>query len=187
MLQSVLIASIVGLLILARTTTLFGNGSQFSALRVVGALGFAQLLVWLKRHDERINNLKWLNWLKSCGVMCYSIYLVHLFPGKLLSQLMLIAGYRSDASILFICIPMALATSIALGYLFHVTVERRFLTSHRGNRVQPRNQGTQLELPEMVPNLDPPRWTLSFQERKEVMDRLHAGEQTTDSQRRKAA
>ena len=149
--------------------------------------GFAQLLIWLKRYDEHVENAKWLNWLKSCGVMCYSIYLVHLFPGKLISQVLLVTGFHNDASILFICVPLALAVSISLGYLFHVTVEHHFLTSNRESRVQPAQASRLGELPDVEPNLESLRWSYSFQNSNVVANRRSAEEPSSDSQGKKAA
>ncbi|MEI8021728.1 MAG: acyltransferase, partial [Schlesneria sp.] len=77
---------LVGLTVLAATTTIFGHESQFSAWRVVEALGFAGVLWFLKRYDEPIASLSFLNGFKFCGVICYSIYLTHIFPVKFLSQ-----------------------------------------------------------------------------------------------------
>ena len=119
---------LVGLAILAATTTVIGQGTPFSAWRVVEAMGFAGLLWFLKKHDERIASLSFLNGFKSCGVICYSIYLTHLFPVKLLSQQFSYLGYRDDSTIVFVCIPLTLTMSIALGYVFYVLIERRFLT-----------------------------------------------------------
>ena len=118
---------LVGLTVLAATTTIFGHGSQFSAWRVVEALGFAGLLWFLKRYDDRIASLSFLNGFKSCGVICYSIYLTHLFPVKLLSLQLSYLGYNDDSSFVFVCIPLTLTMSIVLGSVFHVSVERRFL------------------------------------------------------------
>lgn len=185
--QMTLLGSIVGLLVLARATSLFGQGSQFSALRVVGALGFAQLLIWLKRYDERIDSVKSLNCLKSCGVMCYSIYLIHLFPGKLISQTLLIFGYTSDASILLICIPLALAVSVSLGYLFHVTVERRFMISHHEIKIPQQGNGSRPNPPAVVAIPDHVVSTLSFQEWTALMARRTSLEDRNDSPRRKVA
>lgn len=187
MFQTTLIGTIIGLLVLSRTTTLFGTGSQFSALRVVGALGFAQMLIWLKRYDERIENAKWLNWLKACGVMCYSIYLVHLFPGKLISQVMLVSGYHDDASILLLCVPLALTVSVALGYLFHVIVERSFLPSPRERKLPPGASDTPAEVADVAPNLAALRMSYSFQESSAVANRRGVEDQSGDTERRKAA
>ena len=105
MFQFSLIGAIIGLGLLASRTSIFGEHSHVSGWRVVAALGFALVLTWLKRYDEKIVALTSLNWLKSCGIMCYSIYLVHLVPAKLIGQSMRIAGYDGSISILFICVP----------------------------------------------------------------------------------
>jgi peptidoglycan/LPS O-acetylase OafA/YrhL len=134
------VSVLVGLTILATTTTIVGNGSQFSAWRVVKAIGFAGLLLFLKTYDERIASLYYLNGFKSCGVICYSIYLTHLFPAKFLSQQLSFLGYHDNWSIAFVCIPLTLTMSVLLGYVFHVSVERRFLIGHYDlARRQPRS------------------------------------------------
>ncbi len=121
--------ALVGLTTLASTTTIFGNGSPFSAWRVVEAMGFAGLLLFLKKYDVRIASLNCLSGFKFCGVICYSIYLTHLFPTKFLNQQFAFLGYHDDWSIVFVCMPLTLVMSVSLGYIFHVLVERRFLIS----------------------------------------------------------
>lgn len=120
--------AMAGLATLALTTSLFGINSQFSAWRIIEAVAFAGLLLGLKRYDDRIARMKGLRWLKSCGVMSYSIYLTHLFPVKFLSQQLIAAGFSDDLSLVLVCIPLVLLLSISMGYIFHVLVERRFLT-----------------------------------------------------------
>ncbi|RLS79754.1 MAG: hypothetical protein DWI02_06940, partial [Planctomycetota bacterium] len=86
----------------------------------------AILLRILNQYDEILAGWKPLSGIKSCGVMCYSIYLVHLFPGKVISQYFLRAGFTDDFSALFLLTPCILLASITLGYLFHLTIECRF-------------------------------------------------------------
>ena len=148
---------LVGLAIVATTTTIFGQGSQFSAWRVAEALVFAGVLWFLKRHDERIASLTFLNGFKSCVVICYSIFLTHLFPAKILSQQLSYLGYHDDSSILFVCIPMTLTMSVALGYVFYVLVERRF---HAGRCEFARQQ----PVPNAIKTPDAPRETLEFKQ-----------------------
>jgi len=147
---------LVGLTTLASTTTIFGNGSQFSAWRVVAAMGFAGLLLFLKRYDERIASLNYLDGLKLCGVICYSIYLTHLFPVKLLCQQLSFLGYRDDWSIFCMCIPLTLTMSILLGYVFHVSVERRFLDVRYNiaNKESRSNPHRTSETPRETPGLE---------------------------------
>ena len=182
--QTILIAAAVGLTILASTTSMFGNGTHFSAFRVVGALVFAQILISLKRFDERIAELSWLDWLKRCGVMCYSIYLIHLYPGKMISQYMWNIGLRDDLSILFICIPLALVTAVSLGYLFHIFVERRFLTSRLDKKtgVAPQGQPPVITIP-----FEPGRSPSFDQARAAAEARKNEQQQVLKSQSRKVA
>lgn len=125
--QGCLVAVSCLLVWLSLKTSLFGNESHFSAWRTVGAFAFALTLILLKPYDQKIAGSPWLGWLKNCGLMSYSIYLIHLFPGKVIGQLMRVRGYRDDLSILLICIPLALAAAVSLGYVFHRLVERQFL------------------------------------------------------------
>lgn len=184
--QAALIAGIVALLILSRTTTLFGNGAHFSALRVIGALLFASMLIWLKPYDARIESIKWLKWLQSCGVMCYSIYLVHLFPGKVLAQYMLLSGFNSDFAILFVCIPICLVTSVALGYIFHVTVEQHFLATKTETKKHATSMSAETSQPETTRALAAEGLTLSFEEHRAKAGSDRDG-QSIKKQQRKAA
>ena len=122
-----IIVSIVMLSVLGRTTSLFGPGSPFSAWRVVSALGFTLLLLWLKKYDATIANWRWLGWLQACGTMSYSIYLIHVIPGKIVSQKLLAAGYSDSLATMLICVPCVLAVSLVSGSLFFIAIERRFL------------------------------------------------------------
>jgi peptidoglycan/LPS O-acetylase OafA/YrhL len=148
-------SALVGLTILATTATTFGQGSQFSVWRVVAALGFAFLLCFLKKYDERIASLSFLDGFKSCGVICYSIYLTHLFPTKILIQQLSYMGYQDDWSLVFVCIPLTLTMSVLLGYVFHVLVERWFL-SGRYDLVGKLPRST------LIKTFDKPREPLAF-------------------------
>ena len=120
------IAVISGLTVLAGTTSIFGAGTHFSAWRVLGGLGFALFLRTLKPYDESLANWKPIQGIKFLGIMSYSIYLVHLYPGKVICQYFLRAGFTDDFSAIFLLTPCILLTSITLGYLFHLTIECRF-------------------------------------------------------------
>lgn len=90
---------------------------------------FAAALSFLHRWDCAIASARWLRPISSCGVMCYSLYLVHWPVSKALSHLLADAGCTGPASTLLITIPACIAASIAAAIPFHVWVERRFLNT----------------------------------------------------------
>ncbi|GMV99125.1 MAG: acyltransferase [Candidatus Hydrogenedentota bacterium] len=91
------------------------------------AYGFALLALALHRFDSAICALKIAPPLLACGRMCYSLYLVH-FPIVLaLSHAAFLAGLQSSAWTAFLTIPACVGCTLVAGWLFHMTVERRFL------------------------------------------------------------
>lgn len=156
---ALLVSAIFALFAASFTTSLFGHGSQFSAWRVISALGFALLLTTLKKADRQIANWVRLDWLKSCGVMCYSIYLIHLFPCKIISLELIRAGFRDDLSTLLLTIPLCLVTAISLGYIFHQLVERRFVLAVRGETMEISQPRLRLLVLNDEGNLVPSAWT----------------------------
>jgi peptidoglycan/LPS O-acetylase OafA/YrhL len=62
-----------------------------------------------------------------CGRICYSLYLVHQLPVKAISAGFYRAGMASDHATLLLTVPACIAVSVALGWLFYHSVERRFL------------------------------------------------------------
>lgn len=65
--------------------------------------------------------------LRWCGVICYSLYLVHVPIVRGVSRLLFDAGCTSsDATVLIVC-PLAITAAVAIAWLFHVVVERRFM------------------------------------------------------------
>lgn len=91
------------------------------------ALAFAAALIWLHPHDAWICRQRWLKPLFVCGTMCYSLYLIHALVAKGLGNALLQGGWTGPWETLLIAVPVSLAVSTALGWLFYLTVERRFL------------------------------------------------------------
>jgi peptidoglycan/LPS O-acetylase OafA/YrhL len=96
------------------------------------ALLFAFILIPLHRFDQTIATLKVMEPFRYAGLMCYSLYLVHLPINKLLH-----AALRSiDApSTPWLTVPICAAVSLPIAWLFHLSVERRFMVSQSPARL----------------------------------------------------
>jgi peptidoglycan/LPS O-acetylase OafA/YrhL len=90
---------------------------------------FAAALPWLYRVDASVAASTLLRPVLLCGQMCYSLYLVHQIPVKAVSTALYRSGLTGATSTLLITIPASVAVSVALGWAFHVAVERRFLNA----------------------------------------------------------
>ncbi len=90
---------------------------------------FAWVALLLHPFDARVAASPLLRPLAACGTRCYSIYLVHWAVVKPLSLVMERAGWVSWQATLVGTVPACLAASVALGWLFHAWVERRFLNA----------------------------------------------------------
>jgi peptidoglycan/LPS O-acetylase OafA/YrhL len=117
----VLVAGLVGSL-LNPANVLRANATEY-----VSGFLFAIVLVALRPFDARAARSAFVRPLSWCGVMCYSLYLVHWPVCKALSHSLQVAGARTDRSTLLIVVPACLVASILVGWGFHVMVERRFL------------------------------------------------------------
>lgn len=93
----------------------------------VVAFLFAIVLIGLHRFDRAIADSPLVAPLTTCGLACYSIYLVHAPLVKGLSHACYLLGYVSGTATLMVTIPSCLVVSIVLGKMFHRMVEQRFL------------------------------------------------------------
>jgi peptidoglycan/LPS O-acetylase OafA/YrhL len=93
------------------------------------ASAFALTLVALSRWDRPVVESAWSRPLRLCGVMCYSLYLVHWPVVKLLTAPLYDAGVRSAWATLTVTIPVTASCSLFLAWGFHRMVERRFLNA----------------------------------------------------------
>jgi peptidoglycan/LPS O-acetylase OafA/YrhL len=93
------------------------------------AFAFAMLLVFLHRWDLQIATSRLLLPVTFCGAMCYSLYLTHWPVAKGLSHLLYRLGVQGEWPTLLVTIPVSIMASVALAWVFHLAVERRFLNT----------------------------------------------------------
>lgn len=96
----------------------------------IAALGFAILLLAFRRYDARLCSSRLAYPIVWCGRMCYSIYLVHAVPTRIVARTLYENfGVTTAGPTLAITVPLCLAASVLAGWAFHVAIERRFLNS----------------------------------------------------------
>lgn len=95
---------------------------------VFGGL-FGLLLIALHRHDRLLSSARALAPIRYCGVMCYSLYLVHWPVTLLVTHALDELGVRGAHAVFAVMVPASIASSVALAHLFHLNVERRFLNA----------------------------------------------------------
>jgi peptidoglycan/LPS O-acetylase OafA/YrhL len=90
---------------------------------------FAMILVPLFKFDRVwFTSMAWRGiWV--CGTMCYSFYLVHAIPVKVLSNLFYRAGIEGLWMTALVVLPACIVLSAFLGWFFYCLVERRFLNT----------------------------------------------------------
>ena len=93
------------------------------------AFAFAWLLCRLHPCDVRFSSTRCLAPMRFCGRMCYSLYLVHTPVTILLAWNLLQLGCTSPGEVLAITVPVCVAASVLVAYLFYRLVERRCLNS----------------------------------------------------------
>jgi peptidoglycan/LPS O-acetylase OafA/YrhL len=114
-------------LVLAAAGLLLLPGAN--AFQIMFTTAFAILLVTLRNWDAKITNTRVFQPLFVCGTMCYSLYLVHQLIVAGISRGFYQNGVTSAWGTLLITVPICLLCSLAAGWLFYQTVERRFLNS----------------------------------------------------------
>jgi peptidoglycan/LPS O-acetylase OafA/YrhL len=92
-----------------------------------GLFGLAALV--LRPFDSKLLNLPILGPLRSCGTMCYSLYLVHLPVVDLIRAGLRTAGVVPDGLSPFISLPLCGGPAIWVAWQFHLMVERRFMNA----------------------------------------------------------
>ena len=106
--------------------------SLWVAVPIYGAVFgfvFAASLPWLYHVDQRIAASRRLKPLLLCGQMCYSLYLVHQIPVKAVTSALARSGATDAVSTLLLAVPLSIGVSVSLGWLFHISVEQRFLNT----------------------------------------------------------
>jgi len=90
---------------------------------------FAFMISLLYRWDLAIAT----HWLARpitwCGIMCYSVYLIHWPVVKPISHFLYNAGVVGNWRTLAVTLPVCLCASVACAWVFHILVERRFLNT----------------------------------------------------------
>jgi len=99
------------------------NDAQVYA--VASAFAFAAL--WIRPYDRALNASVWLKPLRNCGLMCYSLYLVHLPVVDLIKALLLGAGVATKTMSPFVSLIICGVPSLWVAWKFHLIVERRFM------------------------------------------------------------
>ena len=95
----------------------------------MAAFGFAALLLVLHRYDDHIHGAALARPTIWCGQMCYSLYLVHWPVVKLASHAAYALGVRSAGATLILTVPVCIALSAGIAWVFHRLVERQFLNT----------------------------------------------------------
>jgi peptidoglycan/LPS O-acetylase OafA/YrhL len=121
-------------LLAASAWLVFKNRSDF-AVSLVVCFAFALLLSVLHRRDEALHKSAWTRPVTFCGVMCYSLYLVHWPVTKAVSHGLFLAGVKGGVWTLFLVIPCSVAASVAVARAFHIHVERRFLNAPADTKI----------------------------------------------------
>jgi len=94
---------------------------------LVVSSAFSLALILLHPWDRRVAETRMLRPLAWCGRMSYSVYLVHWPITVVMTNVFYRANIRGIWPTLFFVAPLTCAVSLAGSWLFHITVERRFL------------------------------------------------------------
>jgi peptidoglycan/LPS O-acetylase OafA/YrhL len=98
-------------------------------LSFLAAFVFALFIIMAKRWDGFLTSARCLRPLRFCGVMCYSLYLVHWPVVTVVGHLFDVLGVKHPAAVLGVTVPACVAVAVSVAWLFHVLVERRFMNA----------------------------------------------------------
>jgi peptidoglycan/LPS O-acetylase OafA/YrhL len=90
---------------------------------------FALSAIVLRQWDGAIVSSALLRPVTACGVMCYSLYLVHVPVVVLIESLFRASGTSPGDISPFVSIPVCAIPSLAASQYFHRSVERRFMSA----------------------------------------------------------
>jgi peptidoglycan/LPS O-acetylase OafA/YrhL len=95
----------------------------------VVAFGFALALSLLHPADRWLASARLSRPLLFCGQICYSLYLVHWPVVKVVGHGLYLLGVRGDGPTVLLTVPLTVAASVLLAWLFWRLCERRFLNA----------------------------------------------------------
>jgi peptidoglycan/LPS O-acetylase OafA/YrhL len=100
------------------------------------ACGFALLLSLLHRWDGVLASARLSRPLLFCGQICYSLYLVHWPVCKALAHGLYLLGVRGDTATVLVTLPLCVAASVVLAWVFYQMCERHFLNTRPASRTK---------------------------------------------------
>ena len=115
------------LLALIVTSLLIRRHHWHISLELRVGLAFALVLIALHRWDVAIATSRLLRPIALCGVMCYSLYLVHWPIEKVISHLLFEGGLTGIGATFAVTVPVGLGASVLAAWAFHILIERHFL------------------------------------------------------------
>ncbi|MDB5351046.1 MAG: putative acyltransferase [Planctomycetota bacterium] len=110
---------------------LLGLAYAFGIGRVdlIASLSFAMILLALNPWDARIATSSWLRPFTFCGTICYSLYLTHVPIAMWADQVLYHYGVRGAVPTLCVTVPVGIACSVFVAWLFYLLVERKFINA----------------------------------------------------------
>jgi len=88
---------------------------------------FAAGLIVLFPFDQQMSRTRLARPISACGIMCYSLYLVHMPVTAIVSDGLWDAGVQSPIATWLLTIPACIAASLAVAIPFHRYVELRYM------------------------------------------------------------
>ena len=96
---------------------------------LVASASFGLLLIGLYRQDGKLVSSPWLQPLFWYGKMSYSVYLTHFPVVVVMAYVLARIGSSADWFAAAVIVPLSVAISIPIGWVFHLAVERRFMNT----------------------------------------------------------
>ena len=96
-------------------------------------MGFAALLILLRKHDEKLTSLKLLRPLMWVGAFSYSLYLIHPVVVPYADILSRRAGLNGQ--LYWIAFWVQMAVAVVSGRVFYLLIERHFISKRQVRRL----------------------------------------------------
>jgi peptidoglycan/LPS O-acetylase OafA/YrhL len=106
-----------------------GHEERHFGERMLAACAFGVLLIYLKRWDLRIAQARVLKPLAWYGKMSYSVFLTHYPIVVLAASWLASVGIHSDGLVALVTVPLCIAVSMPIAWLFYLGVEQHFLNT----------------------------------------------------------